>query len=628
MARSTSSGAARRHGPGIRTRAGRTLAFLFVLIAGLAGLNWFTVASEGGQWLPKLALDLEGGTQIVLSAQLPEGQADPSPEQMQQAVSIIRQRIDAAGVAEAEITTQGGRNIVVSVPGEMDEQTRKRIQNSAKLEFRPVLYAASQADSQILPPDQVNPDPVTTPTAQPTDPSDPVQITEAMQQEFTQFNCATDIRPASEIDPAEPLLTCNEEGTEKYILGPVEISGADIADAVPGREQTSTGAVTNKWAVNLRFNEQGTAQFAAVTQRLYALQAQDPQRNRFAVTLDNLVIIAPSTNAVITDGRSQISGDGFTEESVRALADQLKFGALPFNFVPQSDTTVSATLGTAQLRSGLVAGLIGLALVVLYSLVQYRVLGLVTIASLAIAASVTYLVVTYLSNQEGYRLSLAGVIGLIVAIGITADSFIVYFERIKDELRDGRTLVSAVEVGWSRASRTILVSDAVNFLVSVVLFFIAVGNVRGFALTLGITTLIDLVVVAFFTHPVMRLLAHTRFFGEGHPLSGLDPRALGAVYRGRGTFRTPSQEAGRGARREAERRQSLAERRAARAQERPGRGERRGGGGERLTLAQRKRAQATAVLDGDGPDGAGAQDARDADHGGDENDRNTTGKGE
>lgn len=614
MARSNTTSSARRHGPSIAARAWRTLAFLLLTLLGLGGLNWLTVSTESGQWTPKLALDLEGGTQIVISAQLPEGQADPSPEQMQQAVAIMRQRIDAAGVSEAEITTQGGRNIVVSVPGEMDEQTRERIQNSAKLEFRPVLQADQQANSQILPPEALPENPATTPTAAPTDPSDPAQITEQMNLDFQQFNCATDVKPANEIDPAQPLITCSEDGTEKFILGPVEVSGVDIADASAGLVQTSTGATTNQWAVNIQFNEQGTAQFAGVTQRLNALSTQpDPtsmqpnsNRGRFAVTLDNLVIVAPMTNAVITDGRPQITGQ-FDEAAARALADQLKFGALPFNFVPQSDSTVSATLGTSQLTSGLIAGLIGLILVVVYSLVQYRVLGLVTIASLVIAAGLTYLVVTYLSNQEGYRLSLAGVIGLIVAIGITADSFIVYFERVKDELRDGRSLPSAVEVGWSRAFRTILVSDAVNFLVAVVLFFIAVGNVRGFALTLGLTTLIDLVVVALFTHPVMRLLAQTRFFGEGHPASGLDPRALGAVYRGRGTFRAPAEGKRSGAKREAERRQSLAQRRSDAEETAPE-------GGERLTLAQRKRAQATALLD-------------EREHAGGEGDDRNTGKG-
>jgi preprotein translocase subunit SecD len=269
---------------------------------------------------------------------------------------------------------------------------------------------------------------------------------------------------------------------------------------------------------------------------------------------------------VITDGKPQISGS-FTQEEAKTLADQLKFGALPIGFRVDSSDTISATLGTEQLRSGLLAGLIGMILVIGYSLFQYRTLGTVTIASLVVVALITYLVINVLSWRNGYRLSLAGVAGLIVAIGIIADSFIVYFERVRDELRDGRGLESAVEAGWKRALRTILASDMVNLLAAVVLFLLAVGNVRGFALTLGITTLIDVLVVTMFTHPVLQLLARTKFFGGGHSWSGLDPTALGAVYRGRAVFREPSVVAAKGKQasvnREAVKRQTIAERKAA-----------------------------------------------------------------
>lgn len=561
----TSRGRAKQ--PGLAARAWRTLAWLLALVAALAGLNWIAVA-QGGQWTPKLALDLEGGTQLVLQAQLAQGQGEPTSEQMQQAVSIIRQRVDAAGVSEAEITTQGGRNIVVSVPGQMDEATRQRVESSARLDFRPVIYADSAANSQVVPQDQLPETISQTPTASPTDASDPKGVADQKFLDFIQFNCATDIPKASDVKPDEPLVTCDETGQEKYVLGPVEVSGERIANATSGLVTTSQGATTGQWAVNIEFDAEGTQQFSAVTSRLnsYNGTAKAPEeknRSRFAVTLDNRVIVAPTTNAVITDGRPQITGQSFNQESSKALADQLKFGALPFTFATQSSSSISATLGTSQLVNGLIAGGIGLALVVLYSLFQYRALGLVTVASLVVSAGLTYLVVTFLSSQEGYRLSLAGVAGLIVAIGITADSFIVYFERVKDELRDGRGLVSAVETGWNRAFRTILVSDAVNLLVASVLFVVAVGNVRGFALTLFVTTVIDLLVVALFTHPVMRLLARTRFFGEGHPASGLDPRALGAVYRGRGEFRvSPTARASKGASKEAKRRQTLAERKA------------------------------------------------------------------
>ncbi len=287
-------------------------------------------------------------------------------------------------------------------------------------------------------------------------------------------------------------------------------------------------------------------------------------QNQFAIVLDGRIISAPTTNAVITDGKPQITGS-FTQTSAKTLADQLKFGALPIGFKVQSNDTITATLGKTQLQSGLLAGLIGLILVVLYSLLQYRSLASITIASLVVAALITYLVVVFLSGREGFRLSLAGVAGLIVAIGITADSFIVYFERIRDELRDGRPLPSAVEAGWRRAIRTIIASDSVNFLAAAILFIVAVGNVKGFALTLGLTTLVDLVVVTLFTHPMLQLIAQRPFFAEGHRFSGLDPKALGAVYRGRAQFRTPAVTAGKksGASGEAQRRQTIAERKAA-----------------------------------------------------------------
>ena len=260
---------------------------------------------------------------------------------------------------------------------------------------------------------------------------------------------------------------------------------------------------------------------------------------------------------MISDGKAEITGS-FTQDSAQQLANQLKFGALPLSFEVQSEDQISALLGSESLRNGLLAGLIGLILVVVYSLFQYRALGLVTVASLLVAGGLTYLTISVLSWTQGYRLSLPGVAGLIVAIGITADSFIVYFERIRDEVREGRSLVAAVETGWQRARRTILASDAINLLAAVVLYLLAVGGVRGFAFTLGLTTLIDLVVVILFTHPMVALLARTRFFGSGHRFSGFNPEQLGrpAAYAGRGRVR-PAEPDGK--------RMTIAERRAAEA---------------------------------------------------------------
>ncbi|CAN5262182.1 protein translocase subunit SecD [soil metagenome] len=549
-------------------KALRSLTWLLVIVAALAALNAGAVIWDKSSWVPKLALDLEGGTEIILSPQIADGQKAPTADQLDQAVAIIRQRIDASGVSEAEINTQGAQNVVVSLPGIPPQSTIDRIESSAKLEFRAVLVTDAASTSSVGSSASASPSPSatqdlqSTPSTKPTDGSDLAYVTPALTQEFTDFTCdKVDATDANVADPDKPLITCDDTNTYKYILGPVEVAGETISDATNSIVSNSQGVSTGQWAVNIVFNSKGSKEFADVTKRLNALTGV---RNQFAIVLDGRIISAPTTNAVITNGKPQITGS-FTEATSKSLADQLKYGALPIGFKVESKDIITATLGSSQLQSGLLAGLIGLILVVLYSLGQYRLLGLLTVASLVIAAILTYLVVITLSWREDYRLSLAGVAGLIVAIGITADSFIVYFERIRDELRDGRPLDSAVEAGWKRAVRTIIASDTVNFMAAAILFIVAVGNVKGFALTLGLTTIIDLIVVAVFTHPMLQLISRNRFFSEGHRFSGLDPKALGAIYRGRATFRDPGAVAARkpGASREAERRQTIAERKAA-----------------------------------------------------------------
>jgi preprotein translocase subunit SecD len=548
-------------------KAWRSLTWLGVIIVGLIALNAFGVLTQNGSWTPKLALDLEGGTQIILAPRVESG-ATVTSEQLTEAVGIIRQRVNSSGVSEAEVNTQGGRNIVVSIPGTPDDATLERIKSSAKLEFRAVLVAGQPSGQTVgadgtatpVPQAPVDPSLSTTPAVAPTNASDLNYVTPALQAEYDAFDCSkintTNVAPAD-----QPLITCETDGSVKYILGPVEVDGSTIADATNGQVTTQNGATTGEWAVNIVFNNDGTTKFADVTTRLFDLTGV---QNQFAIVLDGRVISAPATQGAILDGKPQITGS-FDQDSSKALADQLKFGALPISFTVQSQDTISATLGSTQLVNGLIAGLIGLILVVLYSLAQYRLLGLITVASLGVAAVITYLLITILSWREGYRLSLAGVAGLIVAIGITADSFIVYFERVRDELRDGRGLESSVEAGWKRAFRTIVASDVVNFLAAAVLFVLAVGNVRGFALTLGLTTVVDLLVVSLFTHPMLQLVAQTKFFNEGHKLSGLDPRALGAVYRGRARFEpSASMSASKvsSSSKEAAKRQTIAERKA------------------------------------------------------------------
>jgi preprotein translocase subunit SecD len=555
--------------------ARKSLIWLLVIIFGLAGLIGFgSTTDENASFTPKLALDLQGGTQIILSPLLLDGQA-VTTEQLDQAVSIIRQRVDASGVSESQVTTQGDTNIIVSIPGIPDENTLALIKASAKLEFRPVLVTSAGTPTaevdgaETSDPDATeSPAPEETPAAEqpsasPTDGSDLNWITPEIQKEFDDLDCASVFREPGQIDdPTVPLVTCDVNGFSKFILGPVEVDGANISDASNGTVTSSTGASTNTWAVNLEFDEVGTVGFSTVTQRLFPLEQP---RNQFAITLDGFVITAPTTQAVITNGSAQITGS-FDRESSKVLADQLKYGSLPIGFEVQSQENISATLGQDQLTSGLLAGLIGLILVVIYSAFQYRGLAIVTVGSLLVAAVLVYLLIAFLSWRQGYRLSMAGVAGLIVAIGITVDSFIVYFERVRDEIREGRNLEVAVENAWKRSIRTILASDAVSFTAAATLFLLTVGNVRGFAFTLGLTTIVDLIVVLLFTHPLLRLLARTKFFSSGHPWSGFDSKALKASgYVGRGQFRVaPTLSQGKALKvsKEAATRQTIAERKA------------------------------------------------------------------
>jgi preprotein translocase subunit SecD len=339
-------------------KAWRSLTWLLVIIVGLIAINGAGVLwGQGGSWAPKLALDLQGGTQIVLAPQLESGQT-VTQEQLDQAVSIIRQRVDASGVAEAEIATQGAQNITVSIPGVPDQQTLERLESSAKLEFRPVLYTDVAADAAMgeegedstasptpgatdaaateTPEPSLN----ATPTASPTDASDPNWITEKLFDDFTKFDCDTLDETGANVAPEdEPLITCDDSREFKYILGPVEVRGANIADASHGLAMNSQGVTTGQWAVNMEFDSEGAEAFADVTRRLITLEGV---RNQFAIVLDGQVITAPTTNSAITDGRAEISGN-FTQESAKTLADQLKFGALPIGFEVQSRDVISAT---------------------------------------------------------------------------------------------------------------------------------------------------------------------------------------------------------------------------------------------------------------------------------------------
>ena len=331
------------------------------------------------------------------------------------------------------------------------------------------------------------------------------------------------------------MVTCDSSGAAKYLLSPAVVEGTNIREA----DATLTQDGLSEWVVLIQFDSEGTASFAEATTDL----VDNPEpTNQFAIVLDGVVQSAPRVISPITDGRPQITGQ-FTQETAQNLAQILRYGALPLAFETADVQTVSPTLGDDQLQAGLIAGAIGLLLVAIYGLLYYRGLGVVVILSLAVAGALTYGLLVFLGDQIGYTLTLAGIAGVIVAIGITADSFVVLFERIRDQVREGQSLRVATETGWARARRTIVLADIVSLMAATILYVLAVGNVRGFAFTLGLTTLVDLVVVFLFTKPVLTLLARTKFFGEGRPLSGMSDRSLGIPTKDEPTPVTVGQEA-------------------------------------------------------------------------------------
>ncbi len=334
-------------------------------------------------------------------------------------------------------------------------------------------------------------------------------------------------------DPDVQVVACGSAGQGqwgKFALDVAKVRGTEVTAASAGLSTTS-----NQWQVNLTLNGQGAAAFSTLTSRLYnnyyaAGQSGNQNSavlNQVAIALDGNVVSSPQIQGAIAGGNAQITGS-FTQAEATQLQNELKFGSVPLDLKTLFVSSVSAQVGRDQLDAGLIAAAIGLFLVVVYSFFYYRGLGLVSVSSLIIAGTITYLAVVLLSLYQNFTLELAGIAGLIVAIGITADSFVVYFERLRDEVREGKQLRPAVESGWKRARRTILVSDTVSFLAALLLYYFAIGEVKGFAYTLGLTVLIDIVVVFLFTKPMVTVLAGTKFFGNGHPMSGLDPTRLGA----------------------------------------------------------------------------------------------------
>ncbi|MFF0345703.1 protein translocase subunit SecD [Kribbella sp. NPDC004875] len=544
------------------SRPGRSLIALAVVVVLLFGIMALTKT-----WKPKLGLDLRGGTTITLTASTIDGSGKVTADQLNEAKNIIGQRVNGAGVAESDITTSGANHINVAVPGATKESLVQQVGQTALLYFRIVYDAQATApaptptpapsstpkpgttptpSTKVTPSATVKPTPsntpkgrawtsalgkaatpTPTPTAKPSTPAatpstpattstDPLKYTPdaATQTAFAAFKCGD----KQVDDPNKPIFSCDRNGQYKYLLGPAIMKGTDLSDASAGIPQNGL-----QWQVNLKFTGEGGDKFLKATT---AISQRGQGNNLFAIVLDGETISTPSVDNPIPGGQAQITGT-FTEAEARDLANVLKYGALPVKFDISSVETVSPQLGGDQLSAGIWAGVAGLALVVVFCFLYYRGLGIVVVLSLLAAGVLTGTLVILLGKAIGFTLTLAGIAGLIVAVGITADSFIIYFERLRDEVREGRSLRSSVETGWARAKHTIIAADSISLLAAIVLYVLAIGSVRGFAFTLGLTTLIDLVVVFLFTKPLVTLLARTDFFGHGHKLSGLDPEHLG-----------------------------------------------------------------------------------------------------
>lgn len=594
--------AASKGGPKLRssgggTKPGRSLVILLVLvIAGFAAMFGTDATS------PRLAIDLAGGTSVTLTAKpLPAADGGKggklTPENMLQAVQIIRKRVNSFGVSEAQVTTLGADNIVVAIPGNSSSNVAQQVGQTALLRFREVIQEGpptsqvasspsvpspggmpdmpgmpgmpgqprvvsgallatpppgapavpvpppppsaapgSAASTSPISSSSTSPAPTTSaaptagatpaPSAKPS--KSPQEIASAgipddVKREFVRRDCTRpDAKFIGDQAPASAyVVACDRDGAFKYVLGPSEVQGTDVSNALASLPQ---GANVGAWQIDLTFNGHGTSTFADVTKRL---AGQPRPLNQLAITLDGVVQSAPTVNEQIASGQAQITG-GFTQQDATDLANVLKYGALPLAFTQSTVQTVSATLGSDQLQGGLIAGALGLLVVVAYCLFFYRGIGAAALTGLGMAAVLLWMSVSLLGNVMGYRLSIAGIAGLIVAIGITADSFVLFFERLRDEIRDGRTPRAAVEYGWKRAWLTIRTANVVSLLASAVLYYYSVADVKGFAFTLGLATLIDVLVIVMFTKPTVTLLMRMPYFAKGGRFSGVGPESLGS----------------------------------------------------------------------------------------------------
>jgi len=480
---------------------------IVIMLISITGQDTFSPGQWHHRFTVGLGLDLSSGTQVTLQAEMPHGQ--PSSAQMNQARSILQSRVNSTGTTGAQVQQQGPSLIVVSVPGKGSEQVINLISTTAQMRFRQVLLFEPYARTAHY--------------------GDASLVNPATMKLFGKLVCkpgkggnvddnwkaTVDYVPqqAPWDDASSQIVSCDAAGN-KYILDKAVFKGTDVTGESAGLLPDSTA-----WAVTLTLNGAAAHAFGNLTTKQYndyypnaGTSEDDAVLDQTALVLDGDVTSAPQTRAVLT-GQFEISGSSsapFTKQQATQLTDQLKYGALPLSFRQLYLTSISPQLARTSLDAGLTAAAIGLAAVMAYSFAYYRGLGLVSISSLVIAAWLAYLSVVLLSRYQNFTLSLSGIAGLVVAIGVTADSFVVFFERLRDEVRDGKSPRAAVESGWKRGRRTILVADTVSFLAAILLYHFAIGDVQGFAYTLGLTTLIDVLVVFCFTKPMVTLLAGTR----------------------------------------------------------------------------------------------------------------------
>jgi preprotein translocase subunit SecD len=466
-----------------------------VVVFTLVGVIWAVIAVKGLE--PRLGLDLRGGSSVTFVPTNPRG-GEPTSEQLNTTVDIIRSRVNSKGVAESEVNLEGG-NIVVSIPDVPNpDDVIAAVGTTAQLQFRPVTEIVA--------------------------PSDPKN----KQDPFKAVDCTKPETYTTSDNPDKEVVLCarDEAGqlrpnasSPKLLLGKVALGGTDISSARPQLATAGqAGVTTGQWETQLNFNGRGGDRFRDLTGKAACNPEGDPKRN-IAITLDAVVINYPPVasdvqcNQGISGGSAVITGQ--TQAEAQNLAPLISSGALPLKLDPQSRTTVSATLGADSLHAGLIGGAVGLGLVFLYVLLYYRGLGLVIWVGLAIAAALNVGIVIVMGDLIGFTLTLAGIAGLIVAIGISADTYVVFFERLKDEVRDGKTLRTSVDRGWQRSFHTLVSANAVSFAAALILYLLAIGPVRGFAFTLGLATLIDFFAAWFFARPAVSLLTRTRLFQEG-----------------------------------------------------------------------------------------------------------------